>query len=133
MQTIGCSLADSPVGLAAWMLDHDPHSYEQIAWTFEGNPEGRSHARRDPRQHYTLLLPPLNRSVRVPSPFSYSEPVTIAATLPHHLCSHSGPDHLNCYRPSTTWMYTITDDEREEQHVDWIWERISGEPSAGIH
>ena len=36
-------------------------------------------------------------------------------------------------RPSTTWMYTITDDEREEQHVDWIWERIGGEPSAGIH
>jgi integrase len=36
-------------------------------------------------------------------------------------------------RPSTTWMYTITDDEREEQHVDWIWERIGGEPTAGIH
>ena len=32
-------------------------------------------------------------------------------------------------RPSTTWMYTITDDEREEQHVDWIWKRIGGEPS----
>ena len=26
-------------------------------------------------------------------------------------------------------MYTITDDEREEQHVDWIWKRIGGEPS----
>jgi hypothetical protein len=26
-------------------------------------------------------------------------------------------------------MYPITDDEREEQHVDWIWKRIGGEPS----
>jgi pimeloyl-ACP methyl ester carboxylesterase len=39
-QTIGFSLADSPVGLAAWMLDHDPHSYEQMAHAFEGRPEG---------------------------------------------------------------------------------------------
>jgi len=39
-QTIGYSLADSPAGLAAWMLDHDPHSYEQLARAFEGQPEG---------------------------------------------------------------------------------------------
>lgn len=39
-QTIGFGLADSPVGLAAWMIDHDPHSYEQIAHAFEGRPEG---------------------------------------------------------------------------------------------
>lgn len=39
-QTIGFSLADSPAGLAAWMLDHDPHSYEQMAHAFEGHPEG---------------------------------------------------------------------------------------------
>src|SRR5262245_36191483 len=39
-QTIGYSLADSPVGLAAWMLDHDPHSYEQLSHAFEGRPEG---------------------------------------------------------------------------------------------
>jgi pimeloyl-ACP methyl ester carboxylesterase len=39
-QTIGYSLADSPVGLAAWLIDHDPHSYEQIAHAFEGHPEG---------------------------------------------------------------------------------------------
>jgi pimeloyl-ACP methyl ester carboxylesterase len=30
-QTIGYSLLDSPVGLAAWMLDHDTDSYEKIA------------------------------------------------------------------------------------------------------
>jgi pimeloyl-ACP methyl ester carboxylesterase len=39
-QTIGYSLADSPIGLAAWMLDHDPHSYEQLSHAFEGHPEG---------------------------------------------------------------------------------------------
>jgi pimeloyl-ACP methyl ester carboxylesterase len=39
-QTIGASLADSPAGLAAWLLDHDPHSYQQMARAFEGRPEG---------------------------------------------------------------------------------------------
>jgi pimeloyl-ACP methyl ester carboxylesterase len=39
-QTIGYSLADSPAGMAGWMIDHDPHSYEQIAQAFEGHPEG---------------------------------------------------------------------------------------------
>jgi pimeloyl-ACP methyl ester carboxylesterase len=39
-QTIGFSLAESPVGLAAWLLDHDPHTYEQLAHAFEGRPEG---------------------------------------------------------------------------------------------
>jgi pimeloyl-ACP methyl ester carboxylesterase len=39
-QTIGYSLAESPSGLAAWMIDHDPHSYQQIAHAFEGHPEG---------------------------------------------------------------------------------------------
>ena len=39
-QTIGFSLAGSPVGLAAWLLDHDPHSYEQMMHAIEGNPEG---------------------------------------------------------------------------------------------
>ena len=39
-QTIGYSLAESPVGLAAWLIDHDRHSYEQIASAFAGHPEG---------------------------------------------------------------------------------------------
>ena len=34
------ALADSPVGLAAWMLDHDARSYELIARVFAGRPEG---------------------------------------------------------------------------------------------
>jgi pimeloyl-ACP methyl ester carboxylesterase len=33
-QTIGYSLLDSPVGLAAWMLDHDPDSYQKISHAF---------------------------------------------------------------------------------------------------
>jgi pimeloyl-ACP methyl ester carboxylesterase len=33
-------LADSPVGLAAWILDHDKRSYELIARVFDGKTEG---------------------------------------------------------------------------------------------
>jgi pimeloyl-ACP methyl ester carboxylesterase len=33
-------LADSPAALAAWMLDHDARSYEDIAQAFAGNPVG---------------------------------------------------------------------------------------------
>jgi pimeloyl-ACP methyl ester carboxylesterase len=33
-------LADSPVGLAAWILDHDARSYELMARVFDGQSEG---------------------------------------------------------------------------------------------
>jgi pimeloyl-ACP methyl ester carboxylesterase len=33
-------LADSPVALAAWMIDHDARSYEDIARAFAGDPVG---------------------------------------------------------------------------------------------
>ena len=33
-------LVDSPVGLAAWMIDHDIRSYQMIARSFDGKPEG---------------------------------------------------------------------------------------------
>jgi pimeloyl-ACP methyl ester carboxylesterase len=33
-QTIGYALTDTPVGLAAWMLDHDADSYEKISHAF---------------------------------------------------------------------------------------------------
>jgi pimeloyl-ACP methyl ester carboxylesterase len=40
-QTIGIALTDTPVGLAAWMLDHDPDSYEKISHAFlDGDPAG---------------------------------------------------------------------------------------------
>ncbi len=34
------AIADSPVGLAAWMLDHDIASYKLMARVFAGQPEG---------------------------------------------------------------------------------------------
>jgi pimeloyl-ACP methyl ester carboxylesterase len=37
-QTIGYSLLDSPIGLAAWMLDHDTDSYQKIS---RGSPKAR--------------------------------------------------------------------------------------------
>jgi pimeloyl-ACP methyl ester carboxylesterase len=40
-QTIGYSLLDSPVGLAAWLLDHDTDSYYKISRAFvDGKPVG---------------------------------------------------------------------------------------------
>jgi pimeloyl-ACP methyl ester carboxylesterase len=33
-------LSDSPVALAAWMIDHDARSYEDISHAFEGHPVG---------------------------------------------------------------------------------------------
>ena len=40
-QTIGYPLLDSPIALAAWMLDHDPDSYEKISKAFlEGEQTG---------------------------------------------------------------------------------------------
>jgi hypothetical protein len=48
-------LADSPVGLAAWILDHDIVSYELIARVFDGRVEGLT---RDDvlEQHHALLV-----------------------------------------------------------------------------
>jgi hypothetical protein len=37
-QTIGYALLDSPVALAAWMLDHDTDSYYKISGAFLGGP-----------------------------------------------------------------------------------------------
>jgi len=40
-QTIGYALLDSPVAMAAWMLDHDTDSYEKISRAFvDGQPAG---------------------------------------------------------------------------------------------
>lgn len=35
-------IADSPIGLAAWMIDHDAASYAMIARSIDGQPEGLS-------------------------------------------------------------------------------------------
>jgi pimeloyl-ACP methyl ester carboxylesterase len=34
------AMEDSPVGLAAWLIDHDPRSYELIARVFDGETKG---------------------------------------------------------------------------------------------
>ena len=42
-QTIGYALLDSPVALAAWLLDHDTDSYYKISRAFvDGEPRGPS-------------------------------------------------------------------------------------------
>jgi pimeloyl-ACP methyl ester carboxylesterase len=46
------ALVDSPVGLAAWMLDHDDRSYRLIARVFDGQPEGLT--REDVLDNVTL-------------------------------------------------------------------------------
>ena len=48
-------IADSPVGLAAYFLDHDARSYELIARVFRRTSRG-PHARRHPRQHHDHLV-----------------------------------------------------------------------------
>jgi pimeloyl-ACP methyl ester carboxylesterase len=39
-QTVGYLLADTPVGLAAWLLDHDTTTYAHLARLFGGQPYG---------------------------------------------------------------------------------------------
>src|SRR5262249_33693910 len=40
-QTIGYALLDSPIALAAWMLDHDTDAYSKISRAFvDGQPSG---------------------------------------------------------------------------------------------
>ena len=46
-------IADSPVGLAAYLLDHDARSYELIARVFDGQPEGLT--RDDILDNITLI------------------------------------------------------------------------------
>ena len=59
-------IADSPVGLAAWFLDHDARSYELIARAFDGRAEGPD-ARRCSRQHHALLADQHGRFPRLVS------------------------------------------------------------------
>ena len=55
-QTIGYALLDSPVALAAWLLDHDTDSYYKISRAFvDGKPDGQSHPGQHPRQHHAVL------------------------------------------------------------------------------
>ena len=56
-QTIGYALLDSPVALAAWMLDHDTDSYEKIAGRLRRRrAHGRPDAGEHRRQHHAVLV-----------------------------------------------------------------------------
>ena len=58
-------LADSPVALAAWMIDHDVASYGHIAKLFlDGESLRRPDAGRHPRQHHPLLVDEHGRVLR---------------------------------------------------------------------
>ena len=55
-QTIGYALLDSPVALAAWLLDHDTDSYYKISRAFvDGEPVGNLTRDNHPRQHHAVL------------------------------------------------------------------------------
>ena len=55
-QTIGYALLDSPVALAAWLLDHDTDSYYKIARAFvDGEPAGNLTRDSIARQHHGVL------------------------------------------------------------------------------
>ena len=55
-QTIGYALLDSPVALAAWMLDHDTDSYYKISRAFTRRAAlRRPHPGAHPGQHHAVL------------------------------------------------------------------------------
>jgi pimeloyl-ACP methyl ester carboxylesterase len=53
-QTIGYALLDSPIALAAWMLDHDADSYYKISRAFLGEPETGNLTRDNVLDNITL-------------------------------------------------------------------------------
>ncbi|HET7758500.1 MAG TPA: epoxide hydrolase [Gaiellaceae bacterium] len=53
-QTIGYALLDSPIALAAWMLDHDTDSYYKISRAFLGEPETGNLTRESVLDNITL-------------------------------------------------------------------------------
>ena len=82
-QTIGYALLDSPVALAAWMLDHDTDSYYKISRAFvDGQALGQSHPRPHPRQHHDLLA---DRHRRLGGPVVLGGRTSIALARPARL------------------------------------------------
>ena len=64
-QTIGYSLLDSPVGLAAWMLDHDTDSYYKFSTRIRRRRAGgQSHPGGHRRQHHAVLADGYRRAGR---------------------------------------------------------------------
>ena len=59
------ALEDSPVGLAAWMLDHDARSLSLIARVFDGRIRGADEGRH-PRQRHAVLADEDGRLIGTP-------------------------------------------------------------------
>jgi pimeloyl-ACP methyl ester carboxylesterase len=81
-QTIGYAMAESPAGLAAWMLDHDADSYEKISRAFlDGQPSGGL-TRENVLDNITLywLSNTMTSSARLY--WEYTRDVNAAATSP---------------------------------------------------
>jgi hypothetical protein len=93
-------LADSPVGLAAFMIDHDARSYELIAQAFDGHPGGLT--RDDVLDNITLfwVTNTAISSARLywenKSPFLTVKNVSIPAAV------SAFPDEL--YRAPRSWV-----------------------------
>jgi pimeloyl-ACP methyl ester carboxylesterase len=92
-------MADSPVGLAAWMLDHDARSYALIARVFDGESEGLT--RDDVLDNVTLYW--LTNTI-VPSARLYWES-KLAFFAPKHIpipvAVSAFPDEL--YQAPKSW------------------------------
>ena len=81
-QTIGYALTDTPVGLAAWMLDHDADSYDKISRAFlDGQPSGGLTRDSDRRQHHAVLADEYRDLVGA----------ALLGELPNHLRCRSRP------------------------------------------
>jgi hypothetical protein len=59
-------IADSPVGLAAWIIDHDSASHELIARIFDGHDEGLNRRRHAQGGLWCLVFLQLLRTVLRP-------------------------------------------------------------------
>jgi pimeloyl-ACP methyl ester carboxylesterase len=93
------ALADSPIGLAAWILDHDKLSYELIARVFDGQPEGLT--RDDILDNITLywLTNTAVSSARLYWESKYAFFVPLNVTIP--VAVSSFPDEL--YKVPRSW------------------------------
>jgi pimeloyl-ACP methyl ester carboxylesterase len=81
-QTIGYALLDSPVALAAWLLDHDTDSYYKISHAFlDGEPSG--HLTRDRIvDNITLYWLTATGASAARSDWEYGRAAAIAAAQP---------------------------------------------------
>src|SRR5207244_1068879 len=96
-QTIGYALLDSPVALAAWMIDHDTDAYYKIAHAFvDGEPAGNLTSSTSTRSTRAATSPP-GRS-RSSSPKNYAPRSGRFAECPSPP-THGGPHDYHQHAP----------------------------------